>query len=298
MTLYTSQNPPSSPTRSRRSRTKYGITSRSTARSTPCSRSRSPRRSGQQVERRRSGDREQAARVRHRRLKNGWVVDAVGPDLYKKAYDRNVFAKPGKAYIVGEAFLGIGWNTGQYAAEAQRLTRTCSTRRLRRQDRRRHPVRAVARRLVPLGTGELRQELSCAKLAAQKPKIYTSSLPMTQAAAVGRDRGRLVRPANAIDLQGAGRADQLQVPGERRRGTRHGTAMVLKQVAAPERRTAAAQLPRHEGGSAAVPASPSAPCVKNVPDTFYVQPRMQELADAHADEDRRRSRRTGTTLFR
>src|SRR4051812_13392814 len=37
--------------------------------------------------------------------KNGWVTDAVGPDLYKKAYDRKVYAKPAKAFVVGAALL-------------------------------------------------------------------------------------------------------------------------------------------------------------------------------------------------
>ena len=43
---------------------------------------------------------------------NQWAVNAVGPDLYEKAYDRKVFGGPGKANIVGEAVLGICWNTG------------------------------------------------------------------------------------------------------------------------------------------------------------------------------------------
>jgi hypothetical protein len=44
-------------------------------------------------------------------LKNGWVTDARGPSLYASRYDRAQFAKPGKAFAVGAAVLGIAWNS-------------------------------------------------------------------------------------------------------------------------------------------------------------------------------------------
>src|SRR6266540_1906219 len=46
---------------------------------------------------------------------NRWAVNAVGPDLYSRAYNRILFGGPGKANIVGEALLGIAWNPSLYA---------------------------------------------------------------------------------------------------------------------------------------------------------------------------------------
>jgi iron(III) transport system substrate-binding protein len=46
--------------------------------------------------------------------KNGWVTAAVGPNFFKKRFDRAKYAKPGKAFMPGGAVLGFGWNTTLY----------------------------------------------------------------------------------------------------------------------------------------------------------------------------------------
>src|SRR6185436_5308294 len=43
-------------------------------------------------------------------LQNGWVVDAVGPDVFRKKYNRKVYSL-GKANIIGLSLLGMAWNT-------------------------------------------------------------------------------------------------------------------------------------------------------------------------------------------
>jgi iron(III) transport system substrate-binding protein len=46
-------------------------------------------------------------------LDNGWVVDAVGPNFFKKRYDRKKLMV-GKAWINGAAILSMAWNTRLY----------------------------------------------------------------------------------------------------------------------------------------------------------------------------------------
>src|SRR4051812_10533441 len=43
-------------------------------------------------------------------LENGWVVDAVGPHLFAKQFDRKQ-ATVGKAVLIGAGVLGMAWNT-------------------------------------------------------------------------------------------------------------------------------------------------------------------------------------------
>jgi hypothetical protein len=99
-------------------------------------------------------------------LKNGWVVDAVGPDLYSKAYDRTIFAKPGKAFVVGEAILGMEWNTSQFSGGLKDLPDVLKA------PSGRIGVIVLRRRRSSTGTcgsSRLRKEL-LQKLAALKPK--------------------------------------------------------------------------------------------------------------------------------
>ena len=43
-------------------------------------------------------------------LKNGWVVDAIGPNFFNKRFDRSKLMI-GKGWINGSAILGMAWNT-------------------------------------------------------------------------------------------------------------------------------------------------------------------------------------------
>jgi iron(III) transport system substrate-binding protein len=44
-------------------------------------------------------------------VRNKWVVQPVGPDLFSKSYKRSEFAKPGNAVVVSTAIASFGWNT-------------------------------------------------------------------------------------------------------------------------------------------------------------------------------------------
>lgn len=208
---------------------------------------------------------------------NQWAVNAVGPDLYKKAYDRKVFGGPGKANIVGEAVLGICWNTGltqkKFTSMTDLLNSSLSGGRI-------GVVNPSAPSLVDwylwvqktYGKGYL------AKLAAQKPKVYASSLPMTQAAAAGEITAGSFCSTNAIDLHQQGAPIDFTVPGGSKAWNAPWWGVVLKGAPHPN----AAQLllnylvtkegqqtSQHHLGAV----------VKNVPQTYYIKPYQQVLAD-------------------
>ena len=68
---------------------------------------------------------------------------------------------------------------------------------------------AVARRLLPVPRGEATAPDFLTKLAAQKPKIYPSGLPMAQALTSGEIAARLVR-AVLVDEKAQGRTGRLR----------------------------------------------------------------------------------------
>jgi iron(III) transport system substrate-binding protein len=209
-------------------------------------------------------------------LRNGWAVNAIGPDLFNKRYDRAKFAKPGKAFAVGAAVQGIAWNTKLFSG------------RLRDYPDLLNPALAGGKIGVIQPTGpslvDFYQMLDAhygkdyvPKLAAQKPKIYLSTLPQLQAVASGELTAAALVGAAAIDLKAQGAPIEFVLPTK---GAWNAPwfAMVLKQAPHP----AAAQLLANymvtpEGQQAVNRRYGSV--LKNIPDTFYVPLRAQKLSD-------------------
>jgi len=144
-------------------------------------------------------------------LKNGWGVQARGPSFFSKRYDRTKYAKPGKAWVVGGLVSGIAWNT------------SLSPRTVRDYPDLLHPSLANGRigvidPLFPAGV-DFYKWLEATygnnylrRLAAQKPRIYVSSLPMQQAVASGEITAAAFGGAGILDLKERGAPASFAIP--------------------------------------------------------------------------------------
>jgi iron(III) transport system substrate-binding protein len=208
-------------------------------------------------------------------LKNGWVVDAVGPDLYSKAYDRTIFAKPGKAFVVGEAILGMAWNTSQLSGGLKDLPDV-----LKAPSGRIGVIVPSAASIVDwylwveqtYGKGFLQ------KLAALKPKKYPSSLPMGAAVVSGELAVGTFVPPTVLDQKAQGAPVDFKLPKGEKTWNAPYYGMVLKQAPHP----AAAQLLADymitkEGQATSQRAAGTVR--KDVSNAYYVTPRQQNLKD-------------------
>ncbi len=205
---------------------------------------------------------------------NRWAVNAVGPDLYSRAYNRKLFGGPGKANIVGEALLGIAWNPSLYSKGLKDLTDVLDPSLKGKLG----VVEPTSPSLVDwyLWVQQRYGKAFLPKLAAQKPKIYPSSLPMTQAVAAGEISVGTFTSANALDLHDQGAPINWVQPGGIHNWNAPWWGMVLKGAPHPN----AAQLlmdflvtklgqktSAHHTGAV----------LKGVAGTFFVQPRHQSL---------------------
>jgi iron(III) transport system substrate-binding protein len=207
---------------------------------------------------------------------NDWLVNAVGPDLFAKAYDRKVFGGPGKANITGEATLGIAWNTNQYPKGLKDLPDLLDP-----------ALKGKIGAVIPAAPSlvdwyhwveETYGKAFVPKLAAQSPKLYPSSLPMTQAVVSGEISAGSFTSANALDLQQQGAPIRWLVPKGSKGWNAPWWGMVMKGAPHPN----AAQLlmdylntkegqqtSEHHTGSV----------LKGVPETFFLVPRKQNLKE-------------------
>jgi iron(III) transport system substrate-binding protein len=204
-----------------------------------------------------------------------WVVNAVGPDLYSKAYDRTVFGGPGKANIVGEAILGMGWNTSLYSKRLTQLTDLLDPSLKGKIG----VVQPSSPSLVDwyLWVEENYGKSFLAKLAAQDPKIYVSSLPMTQAVTSGEITAGSFVATSAINLKQQGAPIDFAVPkGKGVPWNAPWWGMVMKGAPHPY----AAQLlmdylVTKEGQ--ATSQQNLGVVLKGIPNTYYIKPRSQNL---------------------
>jgi iron(III) transport system substrate-binding protein len=203
-----------------------------------------------------------------------WVVNAVGPSLYAKAYNRKLFGGPGKANIVGEALLGVGWNTNQYSKTVKDLPDLLDPSLQGKVG----VVDPTSPSLVDwyLWVQERYGKNFLTKLAAMKPKIYTSSLPMTQAVVAGEISAGSFVAANALDLHQQGAPINFVVPGGSKAWNAPWWGMVMKDAPHPN----AAQLlmdylVTKEGQRTS--SHHTGAVLKGVPETYYLVPRKQNL---------------------
>jgi iron(III) transport system substrate-binding protein len=144
---------------------------------------------------------------------NGWIVDGVGPDFFNKRFDRAKFAKPGKAWAVGAAVLAIGWNTQRVPNGIKDypglLAAALSDGKI-----------GVPQPSVPSYVDFYKWleanygESFVAKLGAQKPKVYLSSLPTNQALASGEIAAAVAVPATTLDDKAKGAPVDFTIPAK------------------------------------------------------------------------------------
>ena len=207
-------------------------------------------------------------------IKHGWVVDAVGPSFFSKKFNRKTYMF-GKAWINGEAVLGEAWNSqafkGSITGVPDFTTSTFSGK---------------------IGVPDPRVSTSfmdwylwaqakwgksiLQKLAAQNPKIYTSTLPMTQAVASGEIIGAPCAAGTALTLKASGAPIEFKVLADNWNAPYFG--MILKQAPHPAAAQVFANYIQSPAGQALISAT-AGTIYPNIPNTFYATPRVQHLND-------------------
>jgi iron(III) transport system substrate-binding protein len=207
-------------------------------------------------------------------LKNGWVVDARGPNLFAKAYDRKVYAKPGKAFIVGAAVLGMSWNTSFFPQGLKDFPDILNPRLKGRIGIPQPTAASFVDWYLWLEATYGRNILT--RLAAQEPKIYASSLPMLQAVASGEIAASPFTPATALDLKGQGAPVDFKLAKGFNTWNAPFYGMVLRGSPHPNAAQLLADyLVTKEGQATGMRLS--GVVMKGVPNAFFVKPRQQNL---------------------
>jgi iron(III) transport system substrate-binding protein len=201
-------------------------------------------------------------------LKHGWVVDGVGPNFFKKRYDRKTYMF-GKAWIDGEAVLGVAWNTQAYHGTIKSVTdflQPVFKGKINAPD----PRISSANVDWYLWAAQEYGSGFMAKLAAQNPKIYPSVLPATQAVASGEIIGATEGFGSALDLKAQGAPIDYGVVKNNWNAPMWG--MILKQAPHPAAAQLLANFLLSPQGQAAVNHTTGA-VYPNIPQTYYVPPR-------------------------
>ena len=207
-------------------------------------------------------------------IKNGWVVDAVGPSFFSKVFDRKTYTF-GKAWINGEAVLGETWNTQAYKGSITGVpdfTTSAFSGKIGVPD----PRVSTSFMDWYLWAEAKWGKSILTKLAAQNPKIYTSTLPMTQAVASGEIIGAPCAAGTALTLKAAGAPIEFKVLPDNWNAPYFG--MILKQAPHPAAAQLLANYIESPAGQALVSAT-AGTIYPNIPNTFYAKPRVQHLND-------------------
>ena len=210
-------------------------------------------------------------------LNNGWVVDAVGPNFFNKRFDRTKLMV-GKGWIPGSALLGMAWNTScfpQGVKDIPDFLNPAFKGRLGVSDPRISPAQVDWYSWLEKTYGNN----ILARLAAQKPKIYGSSLTAAQAVASGEICGApQAAGSTALELKAKGAPIEYKLANNGNNWNAAYIGMILKQAPHPN----AAQLLAnyivspagqafHNQGLGAI--------YKNIPGTFYSPPRVARSND-------------------
>jgi iron(III) transport system substrate-binding protein len=209
-------------------------------------------------------------------LKNGWAVDARGPELFKKQFNRKRFTY-GKATIIGSGVLGMAWNTGYVPGGVRDLTDYLSPQFANR--RLALPDPAPSPSIVDwyhwleekYGANILQ------RLAAQKPRLYLGVQPIQQAIMSGEVAAAPYATAAVLSDRENGAPINFKLPLKGAWNVPFYT-LILKQAPHPN----AAQLLLNymisrEGQQ--VMSYRTGAIYKGIPETFYVVPRNQKLSD-------------------
>jgi iron(III) transport system substrate-binding protein len=207
---------------------------------------------------------------------NAWAANMVGPDFYAKGYDRVKFGGPGKANIIGLAILGVSWNTGLYSKTIKDIPDVLDPSLVGKIG----IVSPSAPSLVDwyLWLQATYGKSIMTKLAAMKPKIYVSSLPMEQAVISGEISAGTFTPTSALDDKANGAPINYLIPHGAKDWNAPWWGMVLRKAPHPNAAQLFADyLVTKEGQQSS--ARHLGAVLNHVPDTFYVEPRKQNLLD-------------------
>jgi iron(III) transport system substrate-binding protein len=214
-------------------------------------------------------------------IKNGWIVDARGPNFFNKRYERSKLLI-GKAWICGSAVLGIAWNTQGYPQGVNDMPDFLNPAfkdKLGIPDPRISPSNVDWYNWVESTYGAT----FLTKLAAQNPKVYGSSLTEAQAVASGEIIGATQAAGTALDLKASGAPIEYKLPNGGKAWNAAYIGMILKNSPHPN----AAQLLANylvstEGESIVDKGFGST--YPNVPGTFYAPPRVARANDLAPDK--------------
>jgi iron(III) transport system substrate-binding protein len=209
-------------------------------------------------------------------IKNGWIVDARGPNLFAKIYDRTTLAKPGKAFIVGTAVLGMGWNTSFFPQGLKDFPDILNSRLKGRIGIPQPTAASFVDWYLWLEATYGKNILN--RLAAQEPKIYLSSLPMLQAVASGEIAASPFVPGTALDLRRQGAPINFKLAKGFNTWNAPFWSMVLKNAPHPNAAQLLADYMVTKAGMGAAQRLAGA-VIKGIPNTFYVKPRNQKLSE-------------------
>jgi iron(III) transport system substrate-binding protein len=210
-------------------------------------------------------------------VKNNWLVDARGPDLFKKGYDRAKYAKPGKAFLVGTAIASFGWNTQRWPSGLKDFPDLLNP------DLGNGKIGVVAPS-VPGHVDFWRDYLVkkygrsfVTRLAALKPRLYVSSFPLQNALAAGEVAAAVFVTPQTLDLKAQGApVDFKLTPGGSWNSPWWG--MILKQAPHPAAAQLLADYMVTPEGQASINKGFGA-VLKGVPGTYSVALRSIKLAD-------------------
>jgi iron(III) transport system substrate-binding protein len=209
-------------------------------------------------------------------LKNGWVADAVGPNLFTKRFDRKK-NMVGKAVIIGDGVLGMAWNPQRVPAGVTDITDFVKPQFAN--GRMGLPDPAVSPTVIDfyLWLQEHYGADILTRLAAQHPKIYLGVQPLQQGIESAEIDGAPYAAGTVIADKAAGAPIEFKLPAKGAWNVPFHT-MILKQAPHP----AAAQLLMNymvsqEGQSVMLQGAGS--LYPNIAGTYYVTPRKQNLKE-------------------
>lgn len=209
-------------------------------------------------------------------LKNRWALDAVGPHLYAKAYDRTKFAKPGKAFIVGTAVLAMAWNTQAYPKGLKDIPDLLDPA-LKGKIGIPQPTSASFVDWY-LWVEETYGKNFLPRLAAQNPKIYLSSLPILQAITSGEIAASPFVPGQAVDLKKQGAPVEFKLANKGNNWNAPFWGLILKKAPHPNAAQLLADFLVTKDGQQ-TSQHLSGAVIRGVPEAFYVRARNQRLAN-------------------
>ncbi len=209
-------------------------------------------------------------------VKNKWVTPPIGPAFYAKGYNRKTLLGPGPTAIVAAAVLGMAWNTSLYPAGINDIPDFLNPK-------------LTGKIGVPQPTSasfidwylwleETYGKNILTRLAAQKPKIYLSSLTMMQAVISGEITASPFVPGLALDSKKQGAPINFKLANKGKTWNSPFWGMVLKNAPHPNAAQLLVNYMVTTEGTAAVQHLAGA-IIPGAPDTIYVPPRVPNLSN-------------------